>query len=204
MNRLVFICCPATARTSGRRHQSNNAGKPGQGYVGLGHSRILSVSALSAIDRPGGGNPPGQRRPPAGDRTIEKHLEPAAQRYTMPSRVDHAPDRRRGPGQDVPDRRARARACGAPSAGSVRRRHREVRALDGVSLLHRSRASWSATSAPTAPASPPPSRCWPASWCPTAAAARCWAACPGSSGSSTWPASAWCSGSARSCGGTCR
>ncbi len=87
--------------------------------------------------------------------------------------------------------------------GLVRRRHRTCARSTGCRSRSRP-ASWSATSARTAPASRPPSRCWPASSCPTAAAARCWAACRGRSASRTSRASASCSASARSCGGTCR
>jgi hypothetical protein len=33
--------------------------------------------------------------------TIEKHLEPAAQRYKLPAQAKHVPDRRSGPGEDI-------------------------------------------------------------------------------------------------------
>ena len=65
--------------------------------------------------------------------------------------------------------RAQGRSSVRSRTGLLRRERREVRAVDGISFERRPRARWSATSAPTARASRPPSRCSPASSSPAAA-----------------------------------
>ena len=72
---------------------------------------------------------------------------------------------------EVDDLEPHASSSGARPGGSRRTRDEVLRGAR-PDVRRRAPARWSATSAPTAPASRPPSRCSPASWCRPAGSSR--------------------------------
>ena len=87
--------------------------------------------------------------------------------------------------------------------GLMKRQYRAVTALAGISFAIEP-GELVGILAPMALASPPPSKFSPAFLCLPLDGALSTALSPGWSANGTWRASAWCSGNARSSGGTCR